>query len=414
MGLRVALLGTFDVDNYGDHLFPRIAVRELARRLPDATIDCYAPLGPLHPTRLTGGPEVRAIGPWRDDRLHEFASIYDALIVGGGELLHLNDPLLGAFYGVEPSAIDLVQPSRWFLEGVGREREASCPVLWHAIGVPYDLDPQQAARVRQAFAHRTHPPVVRDHRSKDRLLAAGVRGPVEVVPDSGLLVDRLFAPGELDRRRRVLGLPVGPTLVVQGCDLLVPSAESIAAEAAAIADAHGLAIVVAETGRCRGDGDFADAVERALGERRRVRMPAGASVEDIAAALSSAGLFLGSSLHGAITALAHGRPFVLLNLGDESKLRGFVESAGLEPRLVEEVGEIGPAAAKALAAPPPDALVRRLQDEVDRHFDALASALVARSKIDSHYEEDGLRRRGRVPDGTRPGRLRRLFGLVGR
>ena len=372
---RVALVGTFDVDNYGDHLFPRIAVRELTRRLPDATVDCYAPFGPLHPTRLRGGPLVRPLGPWIEQRLDEFASTYDAVVVGGGELLHLNDPLLAAFYGVERSEIDLVQPSRWFLEGLGAAREASCPVLWHAVGVPYDLDDQQSARVRAALAHRT-PPVVRDHRSKERLLAAGVVPPVVVVPDSGLLVDRLFDGADLERRRRRLGLPEGPSIVVQGCDLAVPWAAAIAREAAAIAGARGWSVVLAETGRCRGDAVFADAVAAALVDGACHRVPADAGVEDIAAVLSSAELFLGSSLHGAITALAYGRPFVLVNLGDESKLRGFVASVGLEDRLAEDVGDIAGAALAALRSPVPAELVASLQADVDRHFDALASAIV--------------------------------------
>lgn len=362
---RVAVVGTFDVDNYGDHLFPRIAVRELTRRLPGATVDCFAPFGQLHPTRFTGGPTIHPLGPWRHDRLDAFAATYDAVVVGGGELLHLNDPLLAGFYGVERSEVDLVQPSRWFLEGLGAEREAACPVLWHAIGVPYDLDDAQAARVRQAVAHRT-PPVVRDHRSKERLLAAGVVPPVVVVPDSGLLVDRI-----LERR------PAHPgSLVVQGCDLLVPSAPAIAAAVARLADAHGLAITLVETGRCRGDGEFADAIARALGGRAHHRLPSDATLDDVAAVLSEAALFVGSSLHGAITALVHDRPFVLVNLGDESKLRGFVESTGLERRLVEDAAAIQAAAEAALRDAPTDALVAELQADVDRHFDSLASAIV--------------------------------------
>ena len=371
---RVAVVGTFDVDNYGDHLFPRIAVRELTRRLPGATVDCYAPFGRLHPTRFAGGPTIRPLGPRTDARLDRFAAAYDALIVGGGELLHLNDPLLAGFYDVDPAEVELVQPSRWFLEGVGSEREATCPVLWHAIGVPYDLDAAQAERVRAALVHRERP-VVRDHRSRERLLAAGVDPRVAVAPDSGLLVDRVLDPGDLARRRRRMGIPAD-TLVVQGCDLLVPSAGAVATAVARIAEERGLEITLVETGRCRGDRLFADAVSSALGGRSHHRVPEDADLEDIAAVLASAAAFVGSSLHGAITALVHDRPFVLVNLGDESKLRGFVESIGLPARLVGDAGAIPEAAAAAMAAAPPVGLVDRLQADVDRHFDAMASAIV--------------------------------------
>lgn len=371
---RVAVVGTFDVDNYGDHLFPRIAVRELGRRLPGATIDCYAPFGPRHPTRFSGGPPILPLGARTDERLDRFAATYDGVIIGGGELLHLNDPLLAGFYGVTRSEVDLVGPSGWFLEGLGARREERCPVLWHALGVPFDLSPAQAERVRAALAHRVAP-VVRDHRSRDRLLAAGVVPPVDVVPDSGLLVDRILHASDLEHRRRRLGIPRG-TLVVQGCDLLVPSAPAVASAVARVADARGLKVTLLETGHCRGDGMFADAVSGALGRGRHHRVPADAEVEDVAAVLSSAALFLGSSLHGAITALVHDRPFVLVNLGDESKLRGFVESIGLEHHLVERADAIDDAAEAVLAGPSLTSLVAGLQDDVDRHFDAMASVIV--------------------------------------
>jgi polysaccharide pyruvyl transferase WcaK-like protein len=388
---RVALVGTFDVDNFGDHLFPRIAIRELEARLPGITVDCYSPLGPLHPTRFrasppAGGnasPSIHPRGPWFPSRLDRFAEAYDALLVGGGELLHLNDPLLSGFYGADPAEIDLVQPSRWFLEGLGGRREERCTVLWNAIGVPYDLTAEQSERVRDALRSRL-PAVVRDPFSRDRLLAAGVTPPVDVVPDSGFLVDRLFGAERLSSRiaslRSRRAFPTAPALVVQGCDLLVPFAAAIATEVGRLAHELGLEPVLLETGRCRGDGDFADAVASHFAATRTAhcRVPADADLDDVAAVVSSGALFVGSSLHGAITALVHRRPFVVLNLGDESKLRGFGRVVGLEGAVIESTGALGAAARAAWAASAAGALdpiLTGLQAAVDRHFDDVAAVV---------------------------------------
>jgi polysaccharide pyruvyl transferase WcaK-like protein len=365
---RVCVVGTFDVDNYGDHLFPRIAALELGRRIPGITVDCYSPFGRLHPTRF--GSDARPLGPWRDDRLDRFADVYDAFIVGGGELLHLNDPLLGAFYGVSPREIELVQPSRWFLEGLGGgAREERCPVLWNALGVPYDLSSAQASRMREAMSGRA-PAVVRDPLSKSRLEAAGVLPPIDVVPDTGLLVDRLLPV--LSPAGGALAPPRGDrTVVVQGCDLVVP----FVAQLAAAVVRTGLDPVLVETGRCRGDGLFADAMAielRAAGLSPR-RLPSEATLADIATTLASAELVLASSLHAGITALVHGRRFVVLNLGDESKLRGFGLVTGCEDRVVSDAAAVDAAAS---LPPVPMERVRQLQARVDVHFDALASAIV--------------------------------------
>ncbi|MGH9000206.1 MAG: polysaccharide pyruvyl transferase family protein, partial [Acidimicrobiia bacterium] len=95
-------------------------------------------------------------------------------------------------------------------------------------------------------------------------------------------------------------------------------------------------------------------------------------VADIAAAVSGAAVFVGSSLHGAITALAYGRPFVVCNLAGESKLDGFADLTGLERRLVRHPGALGTAIEAALTVAPPAALLPGLRRRVDDHFDRIA------------------------------------------
>src|SRR5918996_6036141 len=101
---RLALWGTFDVDNYGDHLVPRVAIHELRRRLPGSRVDVYAPYGRLHPTPLDDGP-VEPLGPWSASRAAQLAGAYDTVVIGGGEIIHLNDPLLAPVYGAPPEEL---------------------------------------------------------------------------------------------------------------------------------------------------------------------------------------------------------------------------------------------------------------------------------------------------------------------
>jgi polysaccharide pyruvyl transferase WcaK-like protein len=132
-------------------------------------------------------------------------------------------------------------------------------------------------------------------------------------------------------------------------------------------------VVVLETGRCRGDGLFADALQQALAPQRLWRLPEAVTVEDLAAVIAAGDLFAGSSLHGAITALVYGRPFVLLKLFDEPKLAGFGDVTGLGRFVIESAGAIAPAidAAVAGTAATP-ALLAALQARIDAHFDRLA------------------------------------------
>ncbi|MDQ3107278.1 MAG: polysaccharide pyruvyl transferase family protein, partial [Actinomycetota bacterium] len=381
----VAIWGTFDVDNYGDHLFPLVARLELSARIPDVVVDAYSPFGSEHPTRLDGAVPTRSLGVRTDARMDEFADAYDAVLVGGGELLHLDDVLLRHFYAVEPAALDAVRPSGWFVEGLGAQREATCPVLWHGLGVPYDFDAGRAERVRAALAHRSWSSV-RDQSSAERLRRAGVALAPHVVPDSALLVDRLVEAPERAQRVAAMqargALPVGPAMVLQGCDLLVPWAPAIAAALAPRLAEGDVSPVLLETGRCRDDGAFADALSDALGGRV-YRVPPSASMEDIVSVLASARSVVASSLHAAITAVAFRRPFVVLNLGAESKLDGFGDQCGFRDRVLHDVGDLAAAVATVGDRPPADEQVRRLQTEVDRHFDDVA-AIVTESRARRH------------------------------
>ena len=403
---RLALWGTFDVDNYGDHLFPRVAVHELRRRLPGATVDVYAPYGRLHPTPLDDGP-VAPLGTWSPQRAAELARTYDTVVIGGGEIIHLNDPLLAPVYGVPPAELTRMAPSRFFVEGLGSAaRERRCPVVWHAVGVSVEPEPggEQAQRLRAALARRRHV-AVRDRYSKERLRRAGVDRPIEVVPDSALLLDRVLpAPAlaaRLERLRAAGSYPSGPVLVIQGCDLIVPSAGRLARALGEWLDhrpagSGPLAPVVIETGRCRGDAFFADALIPALAPRRAFRLPAGAGITELAAAIAGGAMFLGSSLHGAITALVYGRPFVLLNLAGESKLDGFGDLTGLEDRVVHDLDGLGAALDRALTRPAPPDLLPGLQRRIDGHFDriaAIAAGAAARRRLAGRFPHPGRRRR---------------------
>ena len=376
---RVAIWGTFDVDNFGDHLFPRVAAYELGRRLPGVVVEPFSPYGRGHPTRLDDGRAAAPLGPWSTERAGELAARHDLVLVGGGELVHLNDPLLAPVYDTTPDELARMAPSRWFVEGLGPELEVGCPVVWHGVGVPWAPDEAQAGRLRAALADRPYV-TVRDRYSAERLAKAGVDRPVEVVPDSALLLDRVMPPEAL--RARVAALraagcypPEGvPVLVVQGCDLLVPH---VAAAAGAVAHWRRAQpqgeVVIVETGRCRGDGLFAAALEQALRPLPVRRLPEAVTVEDLAAAIVTGDLFVGSSLHGAITALVYGRPFVLLKLFDEPKLDGFGAVTGLGRYVVGSADHIPGALDAAMAGGAADpALLAALQARIDAHFDRVA------------------------------------------
>src|SRR5919109_1252893 len=322
--VRIGLWGTFDVPNYGDALFPRITRAELRRRLPEARIRHFAPLGREHPTRFDGGDPAETLGRYAPDRL-------------------------------------------------GPELEEECPVVWHAVGLPFDIPPDEGRRYREALAGRPYVSV-RDEISKERLETVGV-GKAVVVPDPAVLLRRLFSPDLLDRRLRYLraigAFPVrGPALVVQGSRVMLDWVDGLARAIGDLAGELGAPVVLLETGPTHGDGEFAAAFAPSLPPP--VYRVSDVGIEDVAAAIAGSAGFVGNSLHGNITAWVYGRPHVILGMKGESKLRGFARLIGAEAALAGEPQQVGGAFRAAAEGGPDQELVAEVQARVDRHFDRLA------------------------------------------
>lgn len=384
---RIGLWGLFDLESFGSALHPRITVRELMRRLPHAAVRTFAPYGHLHPTRFDAGEPAEPLGRWTPERLSRLAGELDCVIVGGGGVLPARDHLLAPLYGADPSELAELAPSRWFIEGLGPELESECPVLWHAVGLPVDPGPEDAARLTAAVAGRRYLSV-RDEPSRERLEAAGVEQEIAVVPDPIVLLPSLFPPALLEKRLDYLRLmgwypPEGAALIVQGDRELVRFAPSLAPALRRLAEQEDLSLVIAGTGPCHGDGEFAEALAGRL-PGRTYRLPAEAGVEDLTACIAASSGFIGASLSGSMATFAYGKPLVMLNLAGRSKLEGFARQIGDLDCLVGKPMELPKAYWQATAMAPRTNLVTLLQARADAHFDRIAE--IAESSAQQHRE----------------------------
>ena len=373
---RIGLWGTFDVESLGDALYARIARAELARRLPEAEIRTFAPLGSERPTAWDGEDPAEPLGPYRPERLSELAEELDVVVVGPGDLGHGHDELLAPLYGVPSEQLIERGATRFFVDGLGRQLERTRPVVWHAVAVPFDLEPEEAERYRRALSARPYVSV-RDEASRRRLERAGVDRDIEVVPDPMVLLPRLLPESDLERRLeqlRFLGwFPEdGRALVVQGGEALAASVEAVADAVARLADERGAEVLVLET--APGDAPFAEGVAARLGDR--ARRASGATVEDVVAAIAASEGFVGDSAHAKLVAFAYGRPYATPESGSSlDDLRASFEKVASGGARLELVG----------------ALQRRLDASYDRIAEVVTDAVGADARPEAGREARELR-----------------------
>jgi hypothetical protein len=281
--VRVAILNYADVRNFGDVLFPMVMAREIRARIPAADIHFVTPTG----------SSWAGLDSSRFDRAK--LETFDALILGGGEIVHRSDDMLRQIY------------ARFRLDCIERPTDlvfgwTAAPVrfkAWLAVGVP---EPTEETRFDIGRRTQTVDFIgARGSRSAARLVESGAPARVTLTPDLGWLFPRLLA-GRMPLPHPTDGAPY---LAVQA--LGFPDVASAAAALRRIATTTGLRILLLPLTRC-----WQDVVPlRALHEVSNGEFNL---IEDSApdldklAILGGATLFVGQSMHGLIGALSQGRP----------------------------------------------------------------------------------------------------------
>lgn len=373
--MRIAHLGAFDHDNYGDLLFPHILEWRLAGLQPQI----------VHAAPTAGASE------WQDalpvQAISELADLlpFDAVLIGGGDGIvdghwwtpRWNDrPLAG------PTAL----PSLW-AGGAYVAARHGARLAWNASGVPFVMRGAAAELMRWTTSLSDYI-AVRDPGSVAVLDDSGVTEPVVVVPDTAFELSRMWPASSLREDFRNLLAQHGAsaearTILFQFNETL--TAEDTAATARAVADicsSAGTAALIVEI--CPwASTSFAAEVARQVAAsgisclyESRPR-----SLRTLAACFAHSEQYVGSSFHGLISALSYGRSAVAV-VSPQSvvtkKISGTLRLADLPPdHLVDSwTGAVAVARAKRAmpAATWSDALARLLS-KLEAHWTRITDLL---------------------------------------
>jgi hypothetical protein len=178
---QISICGTFDVENYGDLLFPLIAQKELSERLGDVRLHQFSyhqkrkPEWPFEVTSLVDFP--RMIGE------------LDGVLIGGGHILRF-DKLIAKDY--LPPSPQIHHPTGYWLSPILAAVTNGLPVAWNAPGM-FGRVPAWAGQLMELAVRNSHYVSVRDGESKAALEPYAGERPVRVVPDTAFGISRLLS-----------------------------------------------------------------------------------------------------------------------------------------------------------------------------------------------------------------------------
>ena len=327
MGYSIAVFGAFNVHSFGDSLFPEAIYSELQKRM-EVDEFCIFSLG---------GKK----NPYSDKKVYDYLQFdeiykekhFDAIIVGGGELLHnfpINFPEENVVY--EAGTI-------WQIP-VKLGIKYKIPVIMNSVGMPYEFREEEREELEKLFSAVSYVSL-RDEYSYQRWTGFfGVNERTVKVPDSLWNISEYFSKEKLEIRRTSLKEKYGikkPYILVQyGTTKYFREVMKILDRFAGNNDIQVCAIAINAAHEdlyvVRNLGEYINIVDI-----KEILTP-----EEIIALISGAQLFVGTSLHGNLTAMAYDVKNVIIDMypGFVSKLDGLAEMQDITSNFVNEISDL--------------------------------------------------------------------------
>jgi len=184
---EVGIVGTFDVENYGDLLFPIIAQRQLSRRLKNVKIV------PFSPNSLSKSQ------PWpidvlSTDAIKEQLPFLSGLLIGGGQIVRFDKG-----YPIPVNSNINIPIDYWLMPAV-LGAILGKPVIWNALGAWTGSSvPSSYSDVLKATLSASALVAVRDEASLTHFDHIGSMAKIELTPDTAFSLAALWPNSEFSK-----------------------------------------------------------------------------------------------------------------------------------------------------------------------------------------------------------------------
>lgn len=360
MSLKVGIFGTFDVENWGDLLFPLAASEALGKRLPGCKV---IPWSYRQKEAGSWAYEVRSLADLADG-----VAELDAILIGGGHLIRFDKDVAKDYLPPDPG---LHHPTSYWLLPALLGAELGIPVIWNGPSSSRGLPEWARPMLATALEHSSMA-CFRDATSISELRRFHSLPQARVIPDTamGLEVFRTASP-----ERTAAAAPLHERYGIRPPFVLVHASgrnnEFAAPIAAARRALQGYQFVEIEIGPDIGDrvGGFDHPGLADLHPVSPWPSPA-----DLALLVATSSGVITTSLHLSLTAIASGRPVMRPVEKPGSK---YVPLQEHEPivwmrRKKEDAGELF---AERVQSPIPSTALPDCLARLDTHWDEVAETI---------------------------------------
>ncbi len=383
MKYNIAISGTFNVENYGDLLFPEVFKAAMQKRGLDFDLYMFSP----------GASGKKALDPnsyvYSIDEIDEINSKvhFDAVVIGGGALIHyiripVKLPNCDDFsdYNIHDS---------WYtpIEFAARN---DIKVLFNLPQVPFEFA-DNLKEISKAALECADYISLRDNISKDYIDQIyedkGEESPdINIYPDSVCCIANLFSADQLSEIRKNVLNTEKKYAVIQFNPQRPIEQDSELVRSIKLLQSNGLNVVLLPLGYTHND----DNVLANFNNKYNLNCSLFShklNIFEMASVLAGCEIYIGASFHGAITAIAYGKKAISYNyINPKAKNKEIFAMYGLEDFVVETALEVYSVLEqllnKKIAFEPQ---LSKVVDAVEEHFDKIYQSILSSQKSGADY-----------------------------
>jgi len=310
MALKIAFFSFADIDNFGDILFSHIFKMEMEKRVKDIQIDFFTP----------SHFKVEGIEYQAYNREKVKQNNYDALIVFGGEVIHLYDERTWKpIYAKNKKELESDLPSDVIFDWANISKPYKA---WISVGVRPISNEVDFQKIAQTISNLDYVST-RGNLSKkilENLNLENNQANIHITPDMGwkfpMLLNHAKQKGELYKKH----INVEKYLIYQVNNITSEEAKQIAHYLYDFYKTTNIKIVLLPIIRPWEDKKYLELIHREF-PNDFILLDNDLTILELADILIHSEITLTSSLHGCITALSVGTPGGIINKWQGTKLQ---------------------------------------------------------------------------------------------
>ena len=377
---KIAQIGSFDVENYGDLLFPFV----LKHKLSNYKIDLFSPNG----GRMPFNEEI-IVYKATDLEKKIIEEGYDALIIGGGDVLRLDSSILDLYKNNMSPAMS------FWLNPILLAKKYHIKVIFNAVGVPFRWRDSEKRILYQLLKDVDYLSVRGNH-SKILLEECGLKN-VKVIPDTVLNISQIVSLKELKEiklglERRNIISSSNRYIVIQHNQYNsnnIHYVNEFKKLISLITDKYNYDVLLMPIGYVHHDIRFLEKLK--MDDNIRVNL-----IEDklspmeMLSILANSSGYIGTSMHGAITTYAYQKPIMMINTKRNYKREDFLEIIGKKELEVKSVFELCKIFEESFLKEKVNNL-KLLNNKINKHFSNISAVIECdQNKCLSNFEVNVL------------------------